>query len=96
MQHAHFRSLSIIAVGHLEGGGRFGRPLRQIASNVKAQDIKIFTIQFANADSDLQILMREIATSPHADHYFNVPDVDTLESNFEEIANRFSMLYLAK
>jgi len=70
--------------------------LRQIASNVKAQDIKIFTIQFANADSDLQSLMQEIATSPHADHYFYAPDVDTLESIFEEIANRFSTIYLAK
>lgn len=70
--------------------------LRQIATNVKAQDIKIFTIQFANADTDLQTLMQEVATSPHADHYFYAPDVATLESIFEEIANRFSTIYISK
>lgn len=70
--------------------------LRQIATNIKSQDIKIFTIQFANGDTDLRTLMQEVATSPHADHYFYAPDVATLESVFDEIANRFSTIYISR
>ncbi|WP_417317458.1 vWA domain-containing protein [Emcibacter sp.] len=57
-------------------------------------DIKIYTIQFAESSGDLATLLTAVATD--ADHYYFAPDADTLNSIFEEIANELSSLRLSK
>lgn len=83
------------------GFGAAGRPemddrLRALAANIKAADVTIYTIQFANNGGPLQALMKEIASGPDAPFYHYAPDAAALEQVFKEVANHLSELRLSK
>jgi len=78
-----------------------GRPemnerLRMLADNVKADGVTIYVIQFANAGTALQTLLRDVASGPDAPYYYYAPDRSTLRQVFREVANHLSMLRLSK
>ena len=70
--------------------------LRQIATAIKAQDVTIYAIQFANDGTALQQLMKDIASGPDAPFYFYAPDASALSQAFMEVANNLSELRLSK
>ena len=70
--------------------------LRQLAANIKAAGVKIYTIQFANSGGPLQSLMKEIASGLDAPYYHYAPDGSTLQTVFQEVANHLSELRLSK
>lgn len=70
--------------------------LRAVAAAVKAQDVVIYTIQFANAGGAIQALLKEIATGPDSPFYHYAPDAETLSQVFREVANNLSELRLSK
>lgn len=78
-----------------------GRPemnerLRMLAANVKADGVIIYVIQFANEGTELQELLREVASGPDAPYYYYAPDRATLRQVFREVANHLAMLRLSK
>ena len=83
------------------GYGASGRPemddrLRALAANIKAADVTIYAIQFANNGGPLQALMKEDATLPDAPFYNYAPDAQALEQIFKEVANHLSELRLSQ
>jgi Mg-chelatase subunit ChlD len=83
------------------GYGASGRPemndrLRALAANIKATDVTIYAIQFANNGGPLQALMKEVATSPDSPFYHYAPNAAALEQVFREVANHLSELRLSK
>jgi Flp pilus assembly protein TadG len=70
--------------------------LRLLAANVKASGVQIYTIQFGNANTGQQILMKEIATQPNAPYYWYAPTAAELGTAFTTIANTLSALRLSK
>ncbi|MCE2510621.1 MAG: VWA domain-containing protein [Alphaproteobacteria bacterium] len=70
--------------------------LVQLADNIKAGGVTIYTIQFANGGGALQALMKSVATEPDAPYYHYAPDAATLQQVFQEIANHLSELRLSK
>ena len=70
--------------------------LRMLAANVKAQGILVYVVQFANAGTDLQDLLKEVASGPQSPYYHYAPDVATLRQVFREVANHLSELRLSK
>jgi hypothetical protein len=83
------------------GNCNAGRPdmderLRKLADNVKADGVTIYVIQFANAGTALQTLLRSVASGPDAPYYYYAPDRSTLRQVFREVANHLSMLRLSK
>lgn len=70
--------------------------LRAIADNVKADGIKIYTIQFYHDSGPLQDLMHDVATEPNAPYYHFAPDGNALATVFQEVANHLSELRLSK
>jgi len=57
-------------------------------------EILIYTIQFANSDSGLIALLKDVATTN--DYYFNAPDRAALQAVFKKIADDLSNLRLSK
>ncbi len=83
------------------GQGSSGRPgmderLRRVAANIKADGVVIYTIQFANSGTELQALMKEIASGPDSPFYHYAPDSATLSQVFREVANNLTELRLSK
>jgi len=83
------------------GNCNAGRPdmderLRKLADNVKADGVTIYVIQFANAGTELQTLLRSVASGPDAPYYYYAPDRATLRQVFRDVANHLSMLRLSK
>jgi Flp pilus assembly protein TadG len=70
--------------------------LTELATNIKAAGIKIYTIQFANSGTDMQNLLKSISTGPGAPYYHYAPDAATLQTVFQEIATHLSELRLSK
>lgn len=70
--------------------------LRELATNIKASGVKVYTIQFANSGGPLQTLMKEIASGPDAPYYHYAPDPSTLQTVFQGVANHLSELRLSK
>ncbi|MCP5368611.1 MAG: VWA domain-containing protein [Hyphomicrobiales bacterium] len=70
--------------------------LRTLAANIKADGVIIYVIQFANDGTDLQILLKEIASGPDTPYYYYAPDGNTLQDVFKEVANHLSELRLSK
>ena len=62
-----------------------------IAAQIKAQNIRIIAVQFANSGTDLETLMRSIGTE-----YHYAPNGDSLEDIFEEIGNELAEIHLSK
>jgi predicted RecA/RadA family phage recombinase/Flp pilus assembly protein TadG len=68
--------------------------LRDIATNIKAQDVLIYAIQFAepvNAD-----LLQDVASKDTAPFYYYAPTAAELQNAFTEIANNLSNLRLSR
>lgn len=70
--------------------------LRALADNVKADDVTIYTIQFANSQSVVTDLLKYVATGPDSPFYNYAPDADTLRQVFKEVANNLSDLRLSR
>ena len=70
--------------------------LRQIATNVKSDGVIIIAIQFAFSGTSLEDLMKEVASSPDAPHYYYAPDGDALQDIFEEIGSTLTSLHISK
>ena len=70
--------------------------LRAVAAAIKAQGAIIYTIQFANAGTSSQALLKEIASAPNSPYYHYAPNAATLGQAFKEIANNLSELRLSK
>ncbi|MBT5050330.1 MAG: VWA domain-containing protein [Rhodospirillaceae bacterium] len=70
--------------------------LLELATNIKASGVIIYTIQFANSGTPLQNLMKSISTGPDAPYYHHAPDAATLQTVFQEISNHLSELRLSK
>jgi Mg-chelatase subunit ChlD len=82
------------------GTGSSARPemndrLRDLAANIKAAGVVIYTIQFANSGTSMQTLLKQVATGPDAPYYHYAPDGAALEVVFQEIANHLSQLRLS-
>ncbi len=83
------------------GNGSIGRPnmnlrLQQIAANIKADGVTLYVIQFAHDGTDLQELLKGVASGPGSPYYHFAPDADALKKVFKEIANHLSELRLSK
>ncbi len=78
-----------------------GRPgmddrLRKLAFNVKSDGVILYVIQFANEGTELQSLLKEIASGPESPYYHYAPTSDALRQVFRNIANHLSSLRLSK
>ncbi len=85
----------VFGVGTVAQTGMNAR-LRDLAANIKKNDIVIYTIQFANAGGTLQALMKEVASGPEAPYYYYAPDADALTQVFREVANHVAELRLSR
>lgn len=65
-----------------------------LCSNVKAQNIRVYTITFGNLDSTSMNLMKNCATAPEL--YFPSPTTSELEATFQAIAEDLQNLRLVK
>jgi len=70
--------------------------LRALAAKIKAQGIKIITIQFANGSGALADLMKEVASSSEAPYYNYAPDAATLQQIFKDVASELSNLRISQ
>lgn len=70
--------------------------LRLLSANVKADGVRVYVIQFANEGSELQTLLKEVASGPDTPYYYYAPSRDSLLLAFHEIANHLSQLRLTK
>jgi len=83
------------------GNGDDGRPemdqrLLELAGNIKADGVIIYVIQFANDGTDLQTLLKQVASGPDSPYYYYAPDGEALQDVFHEVANHLSELRLSK
>ena len=65
-----------------------------LCSNIKAQDIRLYTITFQVSSGSTQNLMRGCATEPAM--YYNSPSNQDLETIFQDIAKGLSNLRISK
>jgi Flp pilus assembly protein TadG len=79
-------------------GGRAGMNarLRLLAANVKADNVIVYVVQFANEGTALQTLLKGVASGPTAPYYHYAPSAAELKKVFREIANHLSELRLSK
>ena len=70
--------------------------LRAVAANIKAQGIKIYTIQLGSDGLGSQQLLKDVATSPDAPYYNYAPDTATLQTIFQQVANNLTQLRISK
>ncbi len=69
---------------------------RLLAANIKAAGITLYVIQFANNNSSMQTLLKQVATTPDRPFYNYAPDAAALQTVFREVANNLSELRLSK
>ncbi|HEU0071281.1 MAG TPA: pilus assembly protein [Alphaproteobacteria bacterium] len=69
---------------------------RLLAQNIKAAGVTVYVIQFANNNSSMQTLLKEIATKPDKPFYNYAPNAAALQTVFKEVANNLSELRLSK
>ncbi|MBL8660574.1 MAG: VWA domain-containing protein [Rhodospirillales bacterium] len=79
-------------------GGRDGMDarLRKLAASVKADNVRIYVVQFAYQGTELQTLLRQVASGPSEPYYYYAPSASDLKKAFREIANHLSELRLSK
>lgn len=65
-----------------------------LCANIKAQDIRLYTITFKVSSSSTRNLMRDCATDPEM--YYNSPSNEELNSIFQDIAKGLADLRLSK
>lgn len=78
------------------GRAKMDARLRLLADNVKADGVIIYVVQFANAGTALQTLLKDVASGPTAPYYHYAPSASELKKVFREIANHLSELRLSK
>ncbi len=78
------------------GANGMDQRLRDLATYVKSQGIKIYTIQFFTSSGPLATLMQNVASEPNPPYYHFAPDSDSLSAVFEEVANHLTDLRLSK
>ncbi len=65
-----------------------------LCTNIKAQDIRLYTITFKVSSSSTQDLMRNCATDPEM--YYNSPSNEKLDAIFQDIAKGLADLRISK
>jgi hypothetical protein len=65
-----------------------------LCTNIKAQEIRLYTITFQVSSSSIQDLMRACATDPEM--YYNSPSNEELDSIFQDIAKGLADLRISK
>ncbi len=70
--------------------------LRLLATNIKSTGVVIYVVQFANAGTELQTLLKSVASAQNAPYYHYAPDAATLQQVFREVANHVSELRLSQ
>lgn len=70
--------------------------LRKLAANVKADNVEIYVVQFANQGTALQTLLKQVASGENEPYYYYAPSSSDLKKAFREIANHLSELRLSK
>jgi len=70
--------------------------LLKLAANVKADGVVLYVIQFANEGTELQQLLKDVASGPKSPFYHYAPDRAALKEVFREIANHLSELRLSR
>jgi len=63
---------------------------------VKADGVVLYVIQFANEGTELQQLLKDVASGPKSPFYHYAPDRAALKEVFREIANHLSELRLSR
>lgn len=81
--------------GTSAGAGMDAR-LRAIAANIKAGGVKIYVIQFFFNDTDLQNLLKDIASGRKEPYYHFAPNGAALNKAFKEIADDLSALRISR
>lgn len=69
--------------------------LRLLAGNIRDDDVIVYAIQFANDSASLKAMLRD-HVAKDADHYYQAPSGDQLNSIFTKIANELASLRLSK
>lgn len=83
--------------GSCSGGrAKMDARLRLLAANVKADNVIVYVVQFANEGTALQALLKDVASGPNAPYYHYAPSAAELKKVFREIANHLSELRLSK
>lgn len=83
--------------GNCSGGrDEMNNRLKKLAYNVKSDGVILYVIQFANEGTELQSLLKEIASGPESPYYHYAPTSDALKLVFRNIANHLSSLRLSK
>ncbi|GAB4152560.1 MAG: pilus assembly protein [Sphingomonadales bacterium] len=78
--------------------------LRELATIIKQNgtpndsrdDVLIYTIQFANNNSEVTTLLKDIATSPDAPFYNYAPSTDDLQNIFRQVATNLANLRISR
>ena len=70
--------------------------LKLLSDAIKAQGAIVYVIQFANGGTELQALLKDVASGPDAPYYYMAPDAATLRTAFREVANNLSQLRLSR
>jgi Flp pilus assembly protein TadG len=76
--------------------------LLQLAAKIKgttpldASAVKIYVIQYQEADPNLSTLLKAVATEPAAPFYYFAPDTASLDTIFDQIAASLSALRIVK
>ncbi len=70
--------------------------LRELATNIKLEGIRIFVIQFYYDSGTLSDLMKDVASGSGAPYYYFAPDGDALQDAFSEVADELSALRISK
>lgn len=67
-----------------------------IKGNIPGQGVQIYVIQYQEADPNLSILLKQVATQPTSPYYFFAPDEASLDGIFSKIAANLSKLRVSK
>ncbi len=70
--------------------------LRELATNIKREGIRIFVIQFYYDSGSLANLMKDVASGSGAPYYHFAPDGDALRDAFTEVADELSALRISR
>jgi len=70
--------------------------LKLLAANMKKAGVIIYTIQFGTNSTSLANLLKGVASSTGAPHYYYAPDAAALKTAFTEVATSLSDLRISK
>ncbi|WNJ98858.1 pilus assembly protein TadG-related protein [Thalassospiraceae bacterium LMO-JJ14] len=87
---------AVFGLGSGAGANGMNDRLRLLATNIKSSGVVLYVIQFANNGTELQALLKDVASGPASPFYHYAPDDAALRAVFREIANDLSQLRLSK